>query len=375
MRTLLLAGGGLTHAFYLANARHLLPDDTRVVLLSPERFVPYSGMLPGLIAGHYRFRDCHIDLGALCRHTGTELTFARLQSLDPDQKQAHLDNGEVIAFDLLSLNTGLQAPTHIEGLHTHGMSLRSISRFLPRWQGALNRLRNRPRNAPADLVVVGGNVDGIEMALAIRRFLNQDTTIKAPVTVHLAHSGGKLLPDMPLAAQLRAAQLLQEREVRVHPLFEVSQVNESQVRTRHHQHLPADEVLWCVSGKPGRWVREAGLPLTENGLLQVDRHLQVAGHPDIFAAGALASVAGGHQGGAAATLAWRQAPVLSANLARRLAGERLRRFRPNKPVITTIITQDRYGLARYGQWVWGSRWLEAWKRRRDLKIMRRFPRP
>ena len=67
MRTLLLAGGGLTHALYLANARHLLPDDVRVILLSPERFVPYSGMLPGLIAGRFRFRDCHIDLGQLCR--------------------------------------------------------------------------------------------------------------------------------------------------------------------------------------------------------------------------------------------------------------------------------------------------------------------
>lgn len=36
--------------------------DTRLTLVSAKRHTPYSGMLPGLIAGHYDFHQCHIDL-------------------------------------------------------------------------------------------------------------------------------------------------------------------------------------------------------------------------------------------------------------------------------------------------------------------------
>ena len=374
MRTLLLAGGGLTHALYLANARHLLPDDVRVVLLSPERFVPYSGMLPGLIAGRFRFRECHIDLGQLCRATHTELKFGRLASLDLAQRQAQLHNGDAIGFDLLSVNTGLQATDTIPGLAEHGMSTRPISGFLPRWQETLADLCARDRNNPANLGVIGGNLDGVEMALAVRQRLLHEDNLKAPVSVHLVHGGGKLLPEFPLAAQLRAAQLLQEREIRVHPLFDVARVDGQQIYTDRHQHLPMDSVIWCVSGQPGAWVKTSGLALTDRGRIQVNAHLQAVNHPFVFAAGAVASVAGGPEPGAAANLALRQAPVLAANLARALAGEPLRRYKPGRRTLSIITTSNDYALARYGNQVWGGKWLERWKYRRDRKVMASFPR-
>lgn len=374
MRTLLLAGGGLTHALYLANARHLLPDGVRVRLLSPERFVPYASMLPALVAGHQRFRDCHIDLGQLCRATDTELVFGRMAALDPEQRRITLTDGETLDFDLLSLNTGLEPPA-LPGLNEHGMSARPISRFLPRWQEALTRLQARDRTDRADLAVIGGNIEGVEMALALRRRLTRDDAPKAPMRVHLIHAGGKLLPELPVSAQLGAAQMLAEREVRVHPLFEVSRIEPERVLSRREQHLPTDEVINCVSGAPGPWLAESGLARSDRGLLQVNQHLQSVSHPDIFAAGAVASVAGGSQPGSAATLAWRQAPVLAANLVRSFTNEPLRTFEPGGSVLSIIASQHDRALARYGQWVWGGKWVERWRQRRDRKVMSVFPRP
>ncbi|WP_347331471.1 FAD-dependent oxidoreductase [Marinimicrobium locisalis] len=374
MRTLLLVGGGLTHALYLANARRLLPGDVRVVLISPERFVPYSSMLPGLIAGHYRFRDCHIDLGHLCRTTDTELTFGRIENLDPEKRQIRLDSGETLAFDLVSLNTGLQPGDPMPGLETHGMTIRPISRFLPQWQETLERLRRRERTAPAHLGVIGGNVDGVEVAFAIRERLNRDEHLKAPVTVHLIHADGKLLPEFPLAAQLRAAQLLQAHEIREHPLFQINRIDTNRILTQRHQHLPMDEVVSCISGKPGAWVSASGLALNDRGLIQVNPHLQSVNYPWVFAAGALASVTDSLGNGCAATLALRQAPVLAANLARSFAKEPMRSFNPQARVLSLITTSNQEGLARYGNWVWGGKWVERWRRRRDQKVMRSFPR-
>ncbi len=374
MRTLLLAGGGLTHALYLANARRLLPDDVRVVLLSPERFVPFSGMLSGLIAGRIRFRDCHIDLGQLCRATETELAFGRLAELDLTRRSAQLDTGEAIDFDLLSINTGLQALNSLPGLAEHGMSARPISGFLPRWQEALERLHARDRNNPANLGIIGGNVDGVEMALAIHHRLRHEEGLKTQVKVHLIHGGGKLLPEFPLAAQLRTTQLLQERDIRVHPLFNVARVETHKIYTARNQHLPMDELVWCVSGQPGPWAASSGLSLTDRGLIQVNPQLQSVSHPFVFAAGAVASVAGNPPAGAAADLALQQAPVLAANLVRSLNKEPLRSYNPGSRALSIISTNDDYALARYGSWVWGGKWVERWKYRRDRKVMASFPR-
>ncbi|WP_286876002.1 hypothetical protein, partial [Marinimicrobium sp. UBA4509] len=77
---------------------------------------------------------------------------------------------------------------------------------------------------------------------------------------------------------------------------------------------------------------------------------------------------------AAANLALRQAPVLAANLARALASEPLRRYKPGRRTLSIITTSNDYALARYGNQVWGGKWLERWKYRRDRKVMASFPR-
>ena len=82
VKRLLLVGGGHSHVEVVRRFGSAPPRGADVILVSPDRYASYSGMLPGLIAGHYAFHDCHIDLERLCRAARVTFERAEVTALD-----------------------------------------------------------------------------------------------------------------------------------------------------------------------------------------------------------------------------------------------------------------------------------------------------
>ena len=106
MTRLLLLGGGHAHAVVLLQFRQFISKELQVTLVNPGPVHTYSGMVPGVVAGHYGPADAQIDLARLAASAGAELVQGKAGSLDTDAKQVTLVSGEVLRYDVVSINLG-----------------------------------------------------------------------------------------------------------------------------------------------------------------------------------------------------------------------------------------------------------------------------
>src|SRR5690606_23885124 len=126
-----LVGGGHAHLHVLtAFARRPVPG-LRVTLVARELETPYSGMLPGHIAGIYNRDEVHIDLARLCAVTGARLIHAAACGIRRDTRHVLLEGRPPLAYDLLSVDVGIVPDLRpIEGADRYGIAVKPIGRFL-----------------------------------------------------------------------------------------------------------------------------------------------------------------------------------------------------------------------------------------------------
>jgi selenide,water dikinase len=138
VKELLLIGGGHAHALVLRRwgMRSVpggAPDDGE-----PEATAPYTGMLPGHIAGHYPREALDIDLVRLARFAGARFIAERVIGLDPDDRTARLASGRLVSYDIASLDIGITSKMDaLPGFAEHGVPAKPLGPFADRWAEAV----------------------------------------------------------------------------------------------------------------------------------------------------------------------------------------------------------------------------------------------
>jgi len=354
VRDLVLLGGGHSHIQVLkAFGMQPLPG-LRLTVVCREVLTPYSGMLPGHVAGCYDWRETHIDLGRLARFAQARLIEDEVIGLDPANRSVTLRDHPPLRYDLLSINTGAVPEQPVP----FGVAVKPIGRFLPQWRAL------RERVSPGAVVgIVGGGAGGVELALAMRAALAQAVTVRLFAEELLPGSRGRL--------QSRVLHALRRSGVDLLDGFRVADAGPDGVRSADGRISQVDQLFWVTRVAAPAWPREAGLATDERGFVLVDRMLRTVSQPDVFAAGDVAALQDQPRP-KAGVFAVREGPVLAANLRRAILGEPLRPFRAQRRFLAIIGTGDGRAIASRGAWTVEGAWVWRWKDRIDRRFMERF---
>ena len=133
LKDLVLLGGGHAHVIVLKRFGMVPLAGVRVTLVSRVADTPYSGMLPGLIAGHYSRDEAHIDLEPLARFARAHTVFDEAIGLDLGNRQVRFQDRPPISYDVLSIDIGSTPNLQVTGAAEHTVPVKPIDRLLNRW--------------------------------------------------------------------------------------------------------------------------------------------------------------------------------------------------------------------------------------------------
>lgn len=359
---IVLVGGGHAHTLVLRMWGMDPQPGVRLTLISPEPMTAYSGMLPGLVAGHYRRGDLDIDLVRLARFAGARLILARATGIDRGRRRVQVEGRAPVAYDLMSIDVGVTSDMPaLPGFADHAVPAKPLDGLADRWQPFVEACA--AGQAEPRVAVIGAGLAGTELALAARHRLGPG----ASVTLIEAAS-----PLAAVGSGARRALLrhLAQAGVTLSSSSPAACVTAEGVGLADGGFVPATFVIGAAGAQAQGWLAETGLAL-DQGFIRVGPTLQSESDPLIFAAGDIACMSQSPRP-KAGVFAVRQAPVLAHNLRAAVAGGALRSYRPQRDYLKLVSTgargavADKWGLPLDGGLLW------RWKDRIDRAFMEKF---
>ncbi len=369
LRELVLVGAGHSHVQVLRSFAMNPPERTRVTLIVDLPVAVYSGMVPGLVAGEYRAQDLEIDAVPLARLAGARVVLAPAIAFDPIAKTVTPAGRPPIPYDLASVDIGSTVfGLELPGIAEHALPTRPIGRFVARV--AEVEAAARAAAGPFRVLVVGGGAGGVELAATFRARLAP--LAKAGLEVRLLHTGERLLATYPSGLSRRVESALGRRGIAILAGRRVRAAEPGVAVLDDGERLPFDALVWASGATAHPLLPSSSLACDERGFALVRSTLQARDHDDVFAAGDCATLIDFPTTPKAGVYAVRQGPVLTANLRARLAGEPLRRYRPQRDFLTLLNLGD--GTAIGSKWgaSFEGAWVMRWKDWIDRRFMARF---
>lgn len=283
-----------------------------------------------------------IDLPSLCKSFGlVEFVCEEVSGIDPLTSTVST-TAQTIGYDYLIIASGSRTyfPDFIKGLreHTHGVkSIPSALDFKQQFERSLlNRIEAQTRGCevePFNIVIGGAGLSGVEIAAEMAAYANnfyQNGNFGCRgVDVYLIDAYESILFGMDPFLIKSAYERLIKLGVHVWHNNRISEVREHEILLDNGKTLSFEFMIFTGGVCASRLTQCLGFETNNKGHLNVDEHLNLPNHPNIYAIGDITNALdeNGKFIPPTAQLAERGAEHVAANILRSLKGKAKKPFR------------------------------------------------
>jgi NADH dehydrogenase FAD-containing subunit len=270
---IVVLGAGYAGAYVAGNlARRLYPADTEITVVNAEPDFVERMRMHELAAGRELKAQNLADAFA---GTGVRLRVARVTAVDPGRRVVTVTDaggGGELGYDTLVYALGSHVADHgVPGVAEHAFDIAGRPSAL-RLRERLSSLRNGGR-----VLVVGDGLTGIESAAEIAE-------ARPGLSVALL-ARGELGARLSAGARRHLRQAFDRLGITVLEHTGVEAVEATRVLCAGGTALASDATVWAAGFAAGPIAAAAGLEVTDNGQIVVDRTMRSVSHPNVYAIG------------------------------------------------------------------------------------------
>lgn len=380
IKKLVLLGAGHAHVHVLSQLAQHRPADLDITIVSPYPFQTYSGMTPGLVAGHYTAEDCQIPLEPLAKAAGAKWVQARCTGIDTAAQLVRLSASSMgaserdilppdLPYHQLSIDTGAvidreRLEADMPGASAHALFVRPIEIFAVLWPEVVALAQRQPTS----IVVIGAGAAGLELLFAAEQCLRQQGITGPRFT--LVTGGGEAGGSYTPGVRRRVMRQLKRRGITVLRETCVG-MGPGHVLLGSGAQLACDVPLLAIGTHAPAWLQGSGLALTEAGHVLVNAFQQSTSHPNVFAAGDV-STREDLPHAKSGVYAVRAGPPLANNLLAQHEGQALKPHTPPRNTLNLLSCGTGHAIVSYGPLHTEGAWAWRWKDKIDRAFMAKY---
>ncbi|MES3516824.1 MAG: FAD-dependent oxidoreductase [Natronomonas sp.] len=172
----------------------------------------------------------------------TRFVQARVESVDTDDREITLEDDSTVSYDYLLIGIGSRTAFFgIDGLREHSLTLKTLQDALDIHDAVTEAAREASRSDPAQVIVGGAGLSGIQTAGEIAEFRD---THRAPIDIHLVEGLDNVFPNSDPVLQAKLRKLLQSADIEIHTGEFIGEVDEDTVYVGEDTEMPHDVLIW-----------------------------------------------------------------------------------------------------------------------------------